>query len=454
MKLLPFCYAFLCDRIRNEKYCGYGDIMSRFEEQDFDEKRLARRAKRKKSQITAFVILALFILILAGGIFFAVYSIKSLLNIPGGSGNTEEVAAEASSEEVVIETPESVEPEAEEMSAEDILDEVVDQCIEGMPIEDKVAGLFIVSPEQLTGVASAVKAGSGTQDALSKYAVGGIVYASKNIKDEGQITEMLSATATMSKYPLFTMLSDEGKKGGLTTSISVEGITDVTDSDSAHTTAVALGEKLSGCGFNLDIAPSIDLSENGPYGTDKDTLGDIAASFAHGLTENGVGICYNSFPLKTDTSAGLTAVDKSKDELAANEYEVFKNAIESGSPAAIMMSNASFEKAAGDNTPASLSTVMIDGELRNGLGYDGVIITGPLSEGSITEYYTSEEAAVNAIKAGADMIYLPENFEEAYNGLLEAVNGGSIQESRIDESLRRIYRIKYADKAGAIKESD
>ncbi|MBR4831015.1 MAG: beta-N-acetylhexosaminidase, partial [Butyrivibrio sp.] len=163
--------------------------MSRFEEQDFDEKRLARRAKRKKSQITAFVILALFILILAGGIFFAVYSIKSLLNIPGGSGNTEEVAAEASSEEVVIETPESVEPEAEEMSAEDILDEVVDQCIEGMPIEDKVAGLFIVSPEQLTGVASVVKAGSGTQDALSKYAVGGIVYASKNIKDEGQITE-------------------------------------------------------------------------------------------------------------------------------------------------------------------------------------------------------------------------------------------------------------------------
>ena len=57
MKLLPFCYAFLCDRIRNEKYCGYGDIMSRFEEQDFDEKRLARRQRRKKSQLIAFIIL-------------------------------------------------------------------------------------------------------------------------------------------------------------------------------------------------------------------------------------------------------------------------------------------------------------------------------------------------------------------------------------------------------------
>ena len=76
-----------------------------------------------------------------------------------------------------------------------------------------------------------------------------------------------------------------------------------------------------------------------------------------------------------------------------------------------------------------------------------MVITGPLNEASITEYYTSSEAAINAVKAGADMIYLPENFEEAYNGLLEAVNSGSIEESRLDESLKRIYKVKYANKA-------
>ena len=427
---------------------AYGEDMSKFDEQDFDEKRLARRQRRKKSQVTAFVILALFILVIAGVAVFSVYTIKNLLNIPGGGGESaEEAAGEASSEEVVIETPETVDPEPEEMTEEDILNEVVDGCIAELSIEDKVAGLFIVTPEQLTGVATAVKAGSGTQDALSKYAVGGVSYFAKNIKNEAQITEMLGTTASMSKYPIFTIVSDEGKKGGVTSNISIEGITDVTDPDTASTTSKALGEKLFSYGFNLDIAPSIDISENGLYGTDAGSVKGIAASFASGIKESGVDVCVSSFPLKTDTTAGLTAISKSKDELAAGEYDIFKEIIENSNPAAIMMSNASFENAAGDNTPASLSSVMIDEELRNGLGYDGIVITGPLNEASVTEYYTSGEAAVNAIKAGADMIYLPENFEEAYNGLLEAVNSGSIDEARLDESLKRIYKVKYADKA-------
>ena len=65
---------------------------------------------------------------------------------------------------------------------------------------------------------------------------------------------------------------------------------------------------------------------------------------------------------------------------------------------------------------------------------------------AISDYYTSEEAAVKAILAGADMLLMPEDFEAAYDGVLAAVQDGRISEERIDESLRRIYRIKYADK--------
>ena len=431
-----------------------GECMSKFDEQDFDEKRLARRQKRKKSQITAFVILAVVILLLAGVAVFCVYSIRNLLGISGSPQEAAEAASEASSEEVVIETPDTIEPEAQEMSEEDILSEVVDGCVAELSIEDKVAGLFVVTPEQLTGVATAVKAGSGTQDALSKYAVGGVAYFAKNIKDEGQISEMLDATETMSKYPIFTFVSDEGEKGAVTTNITIDGITDVTDTDTASSSATALGLALSSYGFNMNLAPSIDLSDAGLYGSDADKAGELVTAFSSGIKDSGVDVCVNSFPLKTDTSAGLTAVDKSKDDLSNGEYKLFSALIDKGIPSAVMMSNASFEKAVGDNTPASLSSAMIEDELRNGLGFDGVIITGPLNEASITEYYTSADAAVNAIKAGADMIYLPENFEEAYNGVLEAVNNGSIDESRLYESLKRIYRIKYANKAVEIKESN
>lgn len=65
---------------------------------------------------------------------------------------------------------------------------------------------------------------------------------------------------------------------------------------------------------------------------------------------------------------------------------------------------------------------------------------------AITEYYGSDEAAVMALKAGADMILMPEDFETAYEGVLTAVREGVITEDQIYESLKRIYRVKYRDR--------
>ena len=69
-----------------------------------------------------------------------------------------------------------------------------------------------------------------------------------------------------------------------------------------------------------------------------------------------------------------------------------------------------------------------------------------MNMGAISEYYESDQAAVLALRAGCDMILMPEDFEKAYNGVLQAVQDGTISEERINDSLRRIYRIKYADK--------
>ena len=78
--------------------------------------------------------------------------------------------------------------------------------------------------------------------------------------------------------------------------------------------------------------------------------------------------------------------------------------------------------------------------------FKGVIITDALNMKAISEYYDSEEAAVMALKAGCDMLLMPEDFEKAYTGVLNAVQNGTISEERINDALRRIYRIKYADK--------
>ena len=81
------------------------------------------------------------------------------------------------------------------------------------------------------------------------------------------------------------------------------------------------------------------------------------------------------------------------------------------------------------------------------MGFDGVVITDSMSMNAITDYYTADEAAVKALQAGADMILMPEDFETAYQGVLDAVNNGTLTEDRINESLVRIYRVKLKDRA-------
>lgn len=423
--------------------------MGRLEEQDYDDKRLQRKQRRQRSQIIAYIILAVTIIVLLAVITTAVlFTRKTIVKIREEKAQSTEAAESATeSSKIIIATPDETTVEVPEMTQNDILDEIVSSCISELSLEDKVAGLFIISPEQFTGVETVVKAGSSTQEALAEYAIGGLIYSSKNIKSEDQIAEMLKTTASMSKYPVFTAVTEEGTaSSSITASLDSIGALEITDSDSAYNAGTTIASVLFKYGFNFDLAPTIDLSEEGLYGTDIDKVKDITAAMASGLNESGITACVPNFPVKADTLAGMASVEISSDELATTVYEVYKNAFVNGGVKAVMLSNVSLPQVTGDNTPVSVSKAMITDELRGVLGFDGVVITGSLSDKAITEYYTSDQAAVNAIKAGADMLYLPENFEEAYQGILSAVESGEITEDRLNESLSRIYRIKYADR--------
>ena len=88
---------------------------------------------------------------------------------------------------------------------------------------------------------------------------------------------------------------------------------------------------------------------------------------------------------------------------------------------------------------------MVTDVLRTELGFDGIVITDAMNMGAITEAYEPQVAAVMALNAGVDMILMPEDFEAAYQGVLDAVADGTLTKERIDEALHRIYRVKYKD---------
>ena len=429
--------------------------MSEMDEQVLDQRRLERRQRRRRNQRIAYLILAGVMVVTTALVFITVYSLNKVFKFvkPNGGGDLV-AAAEMSSEDVVIESPEAFggdSAQTQEMSYDDLLDDSIDTIIEGMSLEDRVAGLFIVTPEQLTGVSTAVKAGSGTQEALMNYAVGGMAYFSKNIKNEEQITEMLDTTSSMSKYPVFTLVAEDGSKNGaISSNLGIDGVTDVTDSDSARDNAKAIGSAMYKYGFNFNISPVLDSSSSDKEEKDFNKVKDIAVSFSSGLKDAGMTSCLNAFPAKADTSRGKTEVEKSVTDLESSEYKVFEEAVKNDSVNAIMVTGASYPNVDGDDTPACLSEKMVTDQLRNHLGFDGIILTDALNTSAITKFYSADEAAVAAIKAGADMIYLPEDFKKAYEGVKKAVEAGTISEDRINESLRRIYKIKYAGRVDMI----
>lgn len=429
------------------------------------DRREERRKRRQRSQIAAYITVIVFIILVAAGIVFGVnFLTQSSRQKEKEQEDNQAKVEEMLNQEESIQIPETTPGETvAELTPEQKLDDIVNAGIEVMPLEDKVAGLFMVTPESITGVSTAIKAGEGTQKALSDYAVGGIIYFGKNIRSKEQLQEMVNNTKLYSNYPLFIAVDEEGgsvsrlAEAGLGTKVdTAQAIAQTGDAGNAYAAGDTIGQYLAEYGFNLDFAPVADLANvdnsvigNRSFGAEAATVSPYVTSMMQGLADHKVTACVKHFPgigsSTQDTHQGLASTDRTAEEFRANEFSVFQAAIDGGADM-IMVSHMSAPALAGDGTPCSLSEAVVTGILRNELGFKGVIITDALNMSAISEYYGADEAAVMALRAGCDMLLMPEDFEKAYNGVLKAVQDGVISEERIDDALRRIYRIKYADR--------
>lgn len=443
------------------------------QQEKIQQQREIRRRRRQRNQILAYTVVLILIALMAVGIVSGVKYIKELqeqkrqAELARQEEQQTMLEQQLASEEGELPDP-SEEPEATpepipELTPEQKLDEVIVAMIESMPLEDKVAGLFFVTPESITDVNVAVKAGEGTKDALTKYAVGGILYDKKNIKDAEQFKEMLSNTDLYSKYPIFLGIEEEGgavsplaEAGLIDKQVSAADIGAGGDAGMAYQAGSSMGLGLASYGLNVNLAPVADLAnvENSvmaarAYGNDATAVSAYVLNMMNGLQEQGVTACIKHFPcgggIAADTHDGPAVSDRSEEELRSQELAVYQSSIDSGAQM-IMVGHMAVPALTGDNTPASLSPAVVTELLRNEMGYSGVIITDAMDMKAISEYYDSAQASVLALKAGCDMILSPENFKDAYEAVLAAVQDGTIAEERINDALRRIYRIKCADR--------
>ncbi len=357
--------------------------------------------------------------------------------------------------------PDSV--SAAEISAED---QRIKEFIDGMTLDEKICQLFIVKPDDLTGVENVTAARDATREALEKYPVGGIIYFANNIVDPDQLTTLLKNTQEFGKeinsLPLFLCVDEEnGSRTRVASNDKFDEplfpeMWDMALSENAADTVrkagTETGKYLKKYGFNVDFAPVADVatsSENAigkrSFGSDPNETAKLSAEFASGLSDSGIISCFKHYPglgdTEQDTHLGLASTRKTEKELEESDLVPFENAVQSGAKF-IMAGHISCPLVTGDDTPSSLSDVMITQILREKMGYDGIVITDSLQMNSVTDNYSCADAVKLAVNAGADILLMPTDLEEAVNALKDAVKNGEIKEERIDDSLRRILKIK------------
>lgn len=426
---------------------------------DKEERRLKRQNDTKK----AAAMVAVFLVILAAVIGAAVFAVVKFM-----PKNSRPAAPEVDSTEVT-ESTESSEISVNTEKPEAVVTPETQQAVDfvaGMTLEQKIAQMFVITPEALTGYPNVTAAGDTTKTCYQQKPVGGIIYMEENLLGSEQTTKMLTDMQAIAEettgLPAFLSVDEEG---GTVTRIAKNeafGVNDVGnmseigasgDTSKAGQAGVTLGTYLKALGFNVDFAPVADVLTNPDntvigtrsFGSDPQTVADMVSAELQGLQSQGVYGVVKHFPghggTAGDSHEAAVTLDKGIEDLMATELVPFERAVQDG-VSFVMVGHISVPSVVGDDTPASLSQMMVSSVLREQLGYDGIVITDALNMGAVTGNYSSDQAAVLAVNAGVDMLLMPQDYEAAYNGLLAAVQEGTISEERIDESVVRIVRVK------------
>lgn len=379
---------------------------------------------------------------------------------------TVQQVSDVSSDRVDEETFQELEVVPDGFSPEEDTESFVLAVMENMTLEEKVGQMFFVRPDALeTGFENSVvnddTIGGVTYvdemmtAALEDHPVGGIALFEKNIIDEDQLKKLTAELQEVSKLPLFIGVEElGGGRAPIANNVNFDvplfgSMNTIETSEAAEELGSAVGEYLVGFGVNVELAPLADISPDSEEVLEYSFSADPAAAAAlvkaetEGLRRGGVMTAVKHFP-------GYSAGDAEGEEIPRRESSwediLDKDALPYlevlDSTDMLMVGHIELPEVTADGMPASMSRDLIKGRIRDELGYDGIVITDSMAANSVRKNFFGRESAVNAIKAGADMILTPYDLAESFESVTAAVEKGEISRARIDESVKRILTLK------------
>jgi len=322
-------------------------------------------------------------------------------------------------------------------------------------VADQAAGLVLFGFESTT-------AKDLPADLLARSA--GAILFRRNIKNAGQLRALTDAIRSLrpadGTAPIIALDQEGGPVSRLagigTTTPAAMALGAAADPSLTKTTYRLVGDELAALGVNVDLAPVADLNDdpaNPVIGTRSFGDAPIAVS-AHvraaiaGLHAAGIAATAKHFPghgdTRVDSHLDLPVISRTLTQLRMGELIPFAGAIAEGVDL-IMTAHILFPAVEAEALPATLSSKILSGLLREDLGFGGVIVTDCMEMRAIADRFTPGEAAIRAVAAGADLVLFSHTVElarAARDALAVAIADGTLPEQRVRESLDRITALR------------
>lgn len=330
----------------------------------------------------------------------------------------------------------------------------VEKSIESMSLRNQAASLIVVavtagyshvdSPDRLR-----------TESLVRDLCVGGIAMWGGDPYDEALVIARLQEIAHL---PLLVATDNEWglgmRIGGSSIFPKAMALGATRDTALARQTGYITGMETRAVGIHMGYSPVADVNINPlnpiisvrSFGEDPDLVAAMAGAWARGAQDAGMLATAKHYPghgdVSVDSHMELPVVDVGMERLEQVELAPFRALVKQGIDA-IMVAHLWIPAFDPDEVvPSSLSANVVQGYLRDQLGFEGLIVTDALRMGAIVRNFGVEEAAVRAVEAGVDLIVLPGDARRSIDGLMEAVESGRLDAGKITTAARRLLRFK------------
>ncbi len=330
----------------------------------------------------------------------------------------------------------------------------VERTLKSLSLRERVGQMIVVATSSEFMNPSSERYGE-LQKQITETKVGGIIVS------WGSVNEIAAQTNEFQRLAKTPLLIASDMERGLrmrsrngTPFTTAMGVAASGDTNAAYNEGKIIAQEMRAIGVNWLYAPVADLNNNADnpvinirsFGEDPKRVGEFIAAFTRGVRDGGALSTAKHFPghgdTATDSHIGLPTINADRARLDAVELAPFRAAIGAGVDS-IMVAHIALPRVAGDELPATLSPKLTGDLLRRELKYQGIIVTDALGMGAITKGFPNGAAAVQAIKAGADVALMPPDPRQAVDAIEAAVKSGELTEARINESVRRLLSAKY-----------